>query len=179
MGLKRESSILTEKEMLMDIKPITTRCIIIKDVPKDRVELLVLKKISKDGHVTYTFPGGHLEEGENPTDGLVREIWEETGVNMGAQVIVERYRHYKIDKKQPERGNGVMAWFVITTYETPDPKESYFEHDKWVIPTWITLEDFLKVKPKDIKPDFIKPYVLEQIEKHTHESKWIEEVYTC
>ena len=145
--------------MLMDIKPLTTRAIIIKDVPQDEVELLVIKKISKDGHVTYTFPGGHLQEGEYPEDGLVREVMEETGVDISAHVLVERYRHYKMDGKQPERGNGVMAWFVSSTYKTPDPKEPYLEHDKWVIPTWITLADFLKIKPQDIKPDFIKPYI--------------------
>lgn len=173
---------MTEKEMLMDIKPLTTRAIIIKDVPRDRIELLVIKKIGKDGHVTYTFPGGHLQEGENPKDGLAREVEEETGVSKSfikSNLPMEVFRHYKIDKKQPERGNGIMAWFTITTYKTPDLKESYFEHDKWVIPAWITLADFLKIKENDIKPDFIKPYILEQTGAKTHESKWLEEVYTC
>ena len=170
---------MTEKEMLMDIKPLTTRAIIIKDVPRDEVELLVIKKISEDGHIIYTFPGGHLEEGERPKDGLIREVFEETGIDISAKIMVERYRHYKIDKKQPERGNGVMAWFNITTHEAPHPKQSYFEHDKWVIPAWITLADFLKIKPNDIKPNFIKPYILEQINDRSRENKWIEEVYTC
>lgn len=174
---------MTEKEMLMDIKPLTTRGIIIfEDVPRDQVELLVIKKIGKDGHVTYTFPGGHLQEGENPEDGLAREVEEETGIPASfirSNCPSEIFRHYKIDKKQPERGNGVMAWFTVTTYETPEPKQSYFEHDKWVIPAWISLADFIKIKQNDIKPDFIKPYVLEQTGWHICESKWLGEVYTC
>ena len=173
---------MTEKEMLMDIKPLTTRAIVIKDVPRDRIELLVIKKIGKDGHITYTFPGGHLQEGEYSKYGLAREVEEETGVSASFirnNYPIEVFRHYKIDKKQPERGNGVMAWFVVTTSDTPKPRESYFEHDKWVIPTWITLADFLKIKENDIKPDFIKPYILEQTGGRTYESKWLEEVYTC
>ncbi len=33
-------------------------------------------------HKTYQFPGGHLEEGESLTDCLLREIKEETGIEI-------------------------------------------------------------------------------------------------
>lgn len=172
---------MTEKGMLMDIKPLTTRALIIEDTSPEW-KLLIIKKIDENGHITYTFPGGHLQEGEYPTNGLAREVEEETGVPapfvMG-NTPVEIFRHYKIDKKQPERGNGIMAWYEVSCAETPTVKGSYFEHDKWVIPAWVTLADFLKIKENDIKPDFIKPYILEQTRAKTHESKWLEEVYTC
>jgi 8-oxo-dGTP diphosphatase len=31
----------------------------------------------------WDLPGGHLKSGENPTDGLKREVFEETGLNIG------------------------------------------------------------------------------------------------
>lgn len=33
-------------------------------------------------HKTYQFPGGHLEEGEKLEEGLIREIKEETGIEL-------------------------------------------------------------------------------------------------
>ena len=29
-----------------------------------------------------TFPGGHVEEGESFTESVIREVWEETGLNI-------------------------------------------------------------------------------------------------
>ena len=33
-------------------------------------------------HKTYQFPGGHLEDGESLEEGLIREIKEETGIEL-------------------------------------------------------------------------------------------------
>jgi 8-oxo-dGTP diphosphatase len=43
---------------------------------------LFLKRASNDSHPnTWEFPGGGLEFGESPMDGVAREIEEETGIN--------------------------------------------------------------------------------------------------
>lgn len=180
MGPKREGSILTEKEMLMDIKPITTRGIIVDTYSKDfGTFILLLEKHPYKGNekdVTYTFPGGHCEEGETAFSTLVRECVEEAGIEVTPER--ECFRHYKIDKKQPERGNGIMGWyFAIPTNFTP--KGPYIEHDKVVHPKWVSLSEFEKIPKNKIKPDFIKPYILEAIDGYNFESKFLEEVYTC
>ena len=36
----------------------------------------------------YEFPGGHLENNETLTDGLKREIYEETGIKLDSKEIV-------------------------------------------------------------------------------------------
>lgn len=173
---------MTEKEMLMDIKPLTTRGIIIFE-DSGFHKILVLKKIDENGHVIYTFPGGHLQEGETPKEGLAREIEEETGVPEelinGSFDLGEVFRHYKIDEKQPERGNGIMSWFSATLLREPKLKDSYFEHGKWIIPTWLTIREFLQIKPNNVKPNFMKEYINSYIGNPHIEVKWIKEVYTC
>lgn len=37
-------------------------------------------------HKTYQFPGGHLESGETLEEGLIREIKEETGINLNGNI---------------------------------------------------------------------------------------------
>lgn len=182
MGLKREGSILTEKEMLMDIKPLTTRGLIIYQ-SAGSWKILVLKKIDENGHVIYTFPGGHLQEGEDPKEGLAREIEEETGVHRNLITnsfdLSEIFRHYKIDKKEPERGNGIMSWFSATLTKEPRLRDSYFEHKKWIIPVWLTFTEFVQIRPDDVKPNFMKEYINSYIGNSHRGVKFLEEVYTC
>lgn len=45
-------------------------------------KVLLGKRISKHGQNTWSFPGGHLEENESPTDCALRETKEETGIEL-------------------------------------------------------------------------------------------------
>ena len=59
-----------------------------KDVDEIVIRVKALIINSKDEillghcHKTYQFPGGHLEENENPEEGLKREVKEETGIEI-------------------------------------------------------------------------------------------------
>ena len=37
-------------------------------------------------HKTYQFPGGHIEQGETLEEGLIREIKEETGIELNIKI---------------------------------------------------------------------------------------------
>ncbi len=64
--------------------------------------LLLLKRKSVHGAGTWSTPGGHLEFGESPETCAVREVREETGVEIGNahfmaitnDVFAEADRHY-------------------------------------------------------------------------------------
>lgn len=46
----------------------------------------------------WSFPKGHIEEGEDPTGAMIREIKEETGL------LVESYANYRIYIIRPPMG---------------------------------------------------------------------------
>ena len=50
---------------------------------------------NKDYQEYYTFPGGHLEEGETLEEGVIREIKEEFGINVK---VVRKLYELKNDK---------------------------------------------------------------------------------
>lgn len=64
-------------------------------------KLLILKRHSKDVQKPgiWEIPGGRLELGENPFDGLRREVKEETGLDI-AIVYPLNVRHFKREDGQ-------------------------------------------------------------------------------
>ena len=63
----------------------------------------------------YKFPGGGIEKGESPVDALVREVREESGL----QVIRESVREYGLVRKK-QRGNGDFIFLQENYYFTCD-----------------------------------------------------------
>lgn len=89
----------------------------------------------------YSFPGGGLASGEDPLDGLRRELIEETG----AQVEVERYIGY-IDEYRPPLKDGYDVLFMRSHFylcraegelgaATPEP----YEIANGMVPRWVDL----------------------------------------
>lgn len=48
----------------------------------DKDNILVQDRVSEDGFVGITFPGGHVEDGESFVDSVIREVKEETGLDV-------------------------------------------------------------------------------------------------
>lgn len=49
---------------------------------RDKDKILILDKVKKHGWEGLTFVGGHVEKGEVLYDSCVREVFEETGLNV-------------------------------------------------------------------------------------------------
>ena len=85
--------------------------------------LLLLERKSVHGAGTWSTPGGHLEFGESPEACAVREVREETGVEIGNarfmaitnDVFAEAARHYITLWMQGEYRSGTP--FINAAYE--------------------------------------------------------------
>ena len=69
---------------------------------------------------TYQFPGGHLEDGEDLNDGLIREIREETGIDIKdyslypfqkTTYLTKNYRNTGLNRKNN------IYYFIVNTDE--------------------------------------------------------------
>jgi 8-oxo-dGTP diphosphatase len=110
--------------------------IVIKD---DRVLLGKRKKAHGDG--TWAFPGGHLEFNESIQDCAVREVFEETGLNIKNL----RFGPYTNDVFAAENKHYVTL-FVIADYDSgmPEVKEPH-KCEKWEWSEW----------PPSLQPQFL------------------------
>lgn len=90
----------------------------------------------------WDFSGGKLEPGEDPFDGVEREVMEETGIKIKAQKVLGVYEmKYKGD------------WLKFPVYKVEilsalDVKLSH-EHTEY---KWLTKDEILKLK--------VEPYII-------------------
>lgn len=74
-------------------------------------------------HKTYQFPGGHLEDGETLEEGLIREIKEETGIELNIRIpspfqkTTYYTRNYRDSGKNREND---IYYYIINTDEKPN-----------------------------------------------------------
>ena len=91
----------------------------------------------------WDFPGGKLEYGEDIKEGILREIKEETGLNVNDSKVIDAIA--KFDDKGE-------YWVTICYLMHPTNKKVKlsYEHDDY---KWITLEEFsrLRASPKNKK----------------------------
>ena len=60
---------------------------IVKAVLVSENAVFLLRRAPSESHSDkWDLPGGHLIEGEHPEDGLLREVWEETGLRIKSPV---------------------------------------------------------------------------------------------
>lgn len=111
-----------------------------KDVRYRSIRLKALIINSKNellvgySHNTYQFIGGHLEEGEDLIDGLIREVEEESGISVEADEITPFFLRKKYYRDYPEENANSCYeyhYYVINTDKLPDlSKVNYTEAEK-------------------------------------------------
>lgn len=78
----------------------------------------------------YQFPGGHHEDGENIIDTLIREIKEETGIDLIASTS-PFYKYERYLKKGDKKEKQEIYYYVLYTNETPKIEcTNYTEEEK-------------------------------------------------
>ena len=106
-----------------------------------------LIKRNRNGSVYYVFPGGGIEEGENPDAGAKREAFEELGVKVNVNECFA-----KVEFK------GTQYFFLAEIVEGvfgTGQGEEYTDENRdrgTYLPIWIDIEklSILDVKPKEI-----------------------------
>src|SRR5215472_4339618 len=86
----------------------------------------------------WEFPGGKIEEGEQPRDALRRELDEELGIAADIGDEVARIRH------EYPTGNSVeLRFFDVRTY-SGEVENRIFREIVWAIPADLPSYDFLE-----------------------------------
>ena len=61
---------------------------------------------------TYDLPKGHIEENETPYDAMVRELYEETGINFESQVKPFLYDFKDLGIQQYNKKKNIYLFYV-------------------------------------------------------------------
>ena len=86
----------------------------------------------------WEFPGGKIEEGEQPRDALRRELEEELGILAKIGDEVKRIQH-----EYPNGGMVELRFFVVRAYER-EIENRIFKDMQWAEPKDLPKYDFLE-----------------------------------
>jgi 8-oxo-dGTP diphosphatase len=86
----------------------------------------------------WEFPGGKIEEGEQPRNALRRELEEELGILATIGDEVKRIQH-----EYPNGGMVELRFFVVREFEK-EIENRIFKDMQWADPTDLPKYDFLE-----------------------------------
>ena len=86
----------------------------------------------------WEFPGGKIEEGEQPRDALHRELEEELGIDAHIGDEVSRIRH-----EYPNGSSVELRFFVVLEY-SGRLENRIFREIRWAAAPELTSYDFLE-----------------------------------
>jgi 8-oxo-dGTP diphosphatase len=86
----------------------------------------------------WEFPGGKIEEKEQPRDALRRELEEELGIHATIGDEVKRIRH-----EYPNRTMVELRFFVVREYQG-EIENRIFKDIRWAVPKDLPQYDFLE-----------------------------------
>lgn len=107
----------------------------------------------REDNDTRDFPGGWLDFGENPREGIIREFKEEAGIDV---LRVNDLPSYFVTSKKPEK----YYWIAYVFYETKIKNMDFISSKECQEVRFFTKEEAEKV---DINPnvvEFLKQFVV-------------------
>jgi 8-oxo-dGTP diphosphatase len=113
--------------------------IVITTVVDGDGNLLMIRRVGDDSNNAgkWEFPAGHIDGGERPEVAAVREVFEETGLNVYLMP-------WSIDVPTKAGKAAQFLGFVINGDVKPEPDLAEDEHDRHI---WIKAKDLKRVKP--------------------------------
>lgn len=119
-------------------------------------------------HNTYQFPGGHLNPKEDLTTGLIREVKEETGIELtNVPVPVAFIKNYtkNYHNTGKNRLNLIYYYYFTGSYTPGSSKtnlDTYEKEGNYHI-EYIPLESFEKIINETIDLDPINPIIYKEM----------------
>lgn len=104
--------------------------------------------------LSWDLPGGDLDVGEDPTEGMVREIKEETGLEVKTPTLFDIEAHVNSDGD----------FWVTVAYKAQAVSQEVvlsYEHDQY---QWVAPEEFLQLKSEEKLQRFVKKLLSENEE---------------
>lgn len=86
----------------------------------------------------WEFPGGKIEQGEQPTDALRRELDEELGIDARIGDELVRIKHVY------RNGGAVELRFFLVREYVGEIENRIFKDVRWVVPEELPSYDFLE-----------------------------------
>lgn len=114
-------------------------------------KLLILKRVANTYLGNYwDLPGGTLEDGEDPTEGAIREAFEETGIKINELRLFHYYSN--VDEKK----NKQFITLIFTAKAESEPNEILLnsrEHSEF---KWVELDDVAKYQTVNYLPSCVE-----------------------
>jgi 8-oxo-dGTP diphosphatase len=102
--------------------------------------ILICQRVAGGKHpLKWEFPGGKLEAGETPEQGLARELREELAIDalIGPYLASYGFRY-------PAAEHETRLWFFRVTEVSGEPRNLEFEQILWEVPAALVRYDFLE-----------------------------------
>lgn len=112
----------------------------------DTGRLLVLKR--SDTQDAWQLPQGGLKKKEEPKEGILREIFEETGISYKALEFIDEYPiplTYELPQRSRSRKTGrgqVQYWFLLK-FNGNDSEVNISDSDESIAWRWMTVKQIL------------------------------------
>jgi 8-oxo-dGTP pyrophosphatase MutT (NUDIX family) len=104
-------------------------------VVQEQGQLLMVKVQNLEGVITWTFPKGHVEKGENAPEAALREVLEETGYSCEIVAPFETVEYFF--KRGPQLVKKKVTWFLMK----PLKKTGIHDADEVIETRWVPLAE--------------------------------------
>jgi len=114
-------------------------------------QILMIRRSKKEGNLEWCFPGGKVEENETKEEACIREVYEETGVN----VIIKKKLGERIHPDTKIKITYFLCHYIVGEFKISNPNEirQISLKTKVEIENIVGTDIFYPVK------DYIKKYI--------------------